>query len=277
VNLEGKSIIVTGASRGIGRELALAAGARGAHLVLAARSVEPRRTLPGTLGETVQAIEAAGGTAVGIACDVTKPDDLERLVDAAIDAFGKLDAVVNNAADMAGGDLDDIIGGMVGEAPANRDHDEDRWGFNSWLRQFATNVHAPYLLMRLAVPHLRAAGGGVIINITSSVADMVGGDGSTETPGTGQVNPAALGYATTKAALNRMTNAAALDLAGDRIAVIAVDPGTTRTEAVDVLADRGLVEASQWGPIDIPVATIIELLESDDPLAHTGQVVRARD
>jgi NAD(P)-dependent dehydrogenase (short-subunit alcohol dehydrogenase family) len=277
VTLEGKSIIVTGASRGIGRELALAAGARGAQLVLAARSVTPRRTLPGTLGETVQAIEAAGGTAVGVACDVTNPEDLERLVDAAIDAFGKLDGVVNNAADMAGGDLDDIIGSMVGEASATRDHDQDRWGFNSWLRQFATNVHAPYLLMRLAVPHLRTAGSGVIINVTSSVADMVGVDRSTGTPGTGQVNPAALGYATTKAALNRMTNAAALDLVDHRIAVIAVDPGTTRTEAVDVLADRGFVEASQWGPIDIPVATIIELLESDDPLKHTGQVVRARD
>jgi NAD(P)-dependent dehydrogenase (short-subunit alcohol dehydrogenase family) len=276
VTLDGKSIIITGASRGIGRELALAAGTRGAHLALAARSVQPRRTLPGTLGETVEAIEAAGGTAVGIQCDVTNRDDLGRLVDAALDAFGRIDGIVNNAADMAGGDLDDVISSMIGDAPASVGDNEDRLRLSSWLRQFATNVHAPFILMSLAVPHLQAAGGGVIINVSSAVADMVEIEPSTMTGSMQQVNPGALGYAATKAALNRMTNAAAADLAGDRIAVIAVDPGTTHTEAVDVLADRGFVDADQWGPIDIPVATIIKLLESDDPLAHTGQVVRAR-
>ena len=268
MTLDGKALIITGASRGIGRELALAAGARGAQLVLAARSIQPRRILPGTLGSTVQAIEAAGGTALGVECDVTKTEDLEHLVEAAVDAFGKLDGVVNNAADMAGGDLDDIIGGLVGEAPASRNDDADSLRLQNWLRQFATNVHAPYILMRLAAPHLRAAGGGIIVNVTSAVADMVEVDQSTETSRISQLNPAALGYATTKAALNRMTNAAAVDLAGDGIAVIAVDPGTTRTEAVDVLADRGFVEADQWGAIDIPVATIIQLLESEDPLAR---------
>lgn len=140
-SLRNKVVIVTGASRGIGRHLALALAAEGASVVLAARTVEPRRVLPGTIGDTLAQIEAAGGRAVAVQVDVTQVADLERLVDTAVATFGGLDVLVNNAAD------------TQGSTEPIEAHPRDRW-----LRQFDTNVHAPFSLIGLAVPHLRARG-----------------------------------------------------------------------------------------------------------------------
>lgn len=85
-----------------------------------------------------------------------------------------------------------------------------------------------------------------------------------------------LGYATSKAALNRMANALAPDLLADHIAVVNVEPGFTRTEMVDLLGDRGLVDADQAAPMDLPVRTILDVLLDDDPMRLTGQIVRAQ-
>ena len=286
MDLQDKVVIVTGASRGIGRQIALELGRRGAKVALAARTVEPRRALPGTLGETVGLIESDGGTAVAVQCDVTKAADLERLVATTVDTFGRLDVVVNNAADMAGQDLESLVARMIGspevaadgaEGTADRSSPPDDGPLDNWHRQFATNVHAPYLLMGLAIPHLRAQGGGVIVNITSSVAEMVSVAPATSPSGRpGMINPGSLGYATTKAALNRLTNAAAADLAADNIAVVAVDPGETRTEVVDLLGDRGLLDADQWAPTSIPVGTVLDVLTADDPMAFSGTVIQAQ-
>jgi len=261
VNLNDKVVIVTGASRGIGRQLAFELARRGAKVVVAARTVEPRRRLPGSIGETLQAIEASGGTAVAVQVDVTRVEDLERLVATTIETFGQLDVLVNNAADTQGSSA------AIEEYPRE-----------SWLHQFDANVHAPFVLMGLAVPHLRARGGGVIVNVTSGAADLVAvtrgaGAASADDPihlGT------LLGYATTKAALNRLTNALAPDLMAQNIAVVCVDPGFTRTELVDLLQERGFVDAESAATMDVPVQTILNVITADDPLAFTGQVVRAQ-
>ncbi len=253
--------MVTGASRGIGRQVALELARRGAKVVVAARTVEAKRRLPGTIGETLLAIEDLHGVAIAVQVDVTEVIDLERLVMTTIDTFGRLDVLVNNAADTQGSSA------SIDEYPRQ-----------NWLHQFDANVHAPFTLMGLAVPHLRAQGGGVIINVTSGAGDMVPvaeasttmGDDSPFHLGT------LLGYATTKAALNRLTNALAPDLIADNIAVVCVDPGFTRTELVDLLEAGGLVDAQAAAPMAVPVQTVLDIISAEDPLVFTGQVVRAQ-
>ncbi len=252
---------MTGASRGIGRQLALELARRGSRVVIAARTVEPKRRLPGSIGVTLEDIESSGGTAMALQVDVTRSDDLERLVSTTVDTFGRLDVLVNNAADTQGS-----------AAPI-----ED-YPYDSWLHQFETNVHAPFRLMGLAVPHLRAAGGGVIVNVTSGAGDMVTAAPARAAAVTGSPIRLGtlLGYATTKAALNRLSNALAPDLVAARIAVVCVDPGFTRTELVDLLAERGFVDSEDAAPMDVPVQTIVDVITSSDPMALTGQVVRAQ-
>lgn len=98
LDLTGKVVIITGASRGIGKEAAQAFARRGANLVLTARTVEPDSWLPGTLGETLARIEDMGASAITVQADLASEADLERIVDAAVERFGGVDVLVNNAA-----------------------------------------------------------------------------------------------------------------------------------------------------------------------------------
>jgi NAD(P)-dependent dehydrogenase (short-subunit alcohol dehydrogenase family) len=261
MDLTDKTAVVTGASRGIGRQLALEFARRGAKVVVAARTVEAHNRLPGTIGETLAVIEEAGGTAIAVQVDVTRPEDLERLVRTTVDTFGRLDVLVNNAADTRGSN-----------API------DDYPFENWRQQFETNVHAPFALMGRVVPHMKTQGGGVIVNITSGAGDMAPAPPATTS--SGEDAPirlgTLLGYASTKAALNRLTNALAPDLAPFNIAVVAVDPGFTRTELVDLLGERGFVDPELAAPMAVPVGVVLDIVTSDDPLVFTGLVVRAQ-
>ena len=271
MELQDLVVIVTGASRGIGRQIAIEVGSRGAKVALVARTVEARRTLPGTLAETRRVIEDAGGTALVVQCDVAEPADVERLVATVIETFGGLDVVVNNAADMVGGDFEKLVEAMLGTTAVDDQHGaRERDPYENWLRQFATNVHGPYLLMTLAAPHLRARGGGVILNITSEAADLIPFETALGKP---RMNPS-LGYAVTKAALNRLTNFAAVDLAGDNIAVVAVDPGVVQTEVADLFSEAGM-RAGGGAPVTVPAAAVLEILTADDPMVYSGRIVRA--
>ena len=224
------------------------------------------------MGETVQIIEAAGGTAIAVECDVAEPADLVRLLSTAVDTFGGVDVVVNNAADMVGQDFEKLLEAMLGKHPA-ADHPDVATPnpFDNWLRQFATNVHGPHLLITLATPHLRA-NGGVIVNITSDAAELVPLEEALKGP---PANPS-LGYAVTKAALNRLTNAVAANLAADRIAVIAVDPGVVHTEVRDILDEGGIHLPLDGAPMSVPVATVLDIVTSDDPMTYSGRIIRAQ-
>jgi NAD(P)-dependent dehydrogenase (short-subunit alcohol dehydrogenase family) len=255
MDLDGKVAIVTGASRGIGRQIALALAARGVAVVVAARTVDPHAHLPGSVVETVAAIEAAGGRALAVRTDVTAEADLAALVAITVETFGRIDVLVNNAADTHGA-----------SAPI------DEYPRDAWLRQFDANVHAPFSLIALVVPHLRRTGGGAIVNITSGQGDLVPPDPDDKPYRLGSL----LGYATTKAALNRLANALAPELRPDSIAIVNVDPGLTRTEYVDHLAERGLVDLEAAQPMEATASTVVKLL-AGNLLERSGQIVRVRE
>jgi NAD(P)-dependent dehydrogenase (short-subunit alcohol dehydrogenase family) len=249
-----RTAIVTGASRGIGRQIAIALGGAGFNVVVAARSVTPHGRLAGSIGETVRAVEAAGGRAIAVATDIRAAASIEALVAAAIEAFGGIDVLVNNAADTSGGTpkLTDM------EVP-------------DWLGQFDTNLHGPLRLMQAVVPHLRQRGGGVIVNMTSGAADLVDGISGEASVLGGE----RLAYAASKAALNRLANALAPELAADNIVVVNVDPGFTRTELVDLMAAKGVVDASAAVPMSTPTAAVLHLATSADAARYAGSIIRA--
>lgn len=98
MNLEDKVAIVGGASRGIGRDIAVALAAAGAKVVVAARSeVEPDPRLPGTIHQTVEAIKAVGGEAIAVKADVSNEEQIDAMVKTTLDTYGRLDILVNNA------------------------------------------------------------------------------------------------------------------------------------------------------------------------------------
>lgn len=187
--LAGRAAIVTGAGKGIGRGIALALAAEGARVVVAARSQE--RAAP-----VVADIEGRGGVAVPVVCDVSRPDDVEACVAAAVDAFGGVDVLVNNANVSPTGALLEVtdkafeLGWRVGPLAVLR-------------------------FMRACHPHLAAAeGGGVIVNLTSGSAL--------------RAHPHRLGaYAATKEAISALTRAAAVEWGPAGIRVVALMPFAT--------------------------------------------------
>jgi NAD(P)-dependent dehydrogenase (short-subunit alcohol dehydrogenase family) len=256
MDVAGKTAIVTGASRGIGKQVAIELGRLGANVVVAARTVDPHRRLPGTIGETVDAVQTAGGSALAVRTDLADVHDVDALVAAAVDEFGGVDVLVNNAADTGAGPNSILA----------LDRDD-------WLRQFDTNLHAPLSLIKAVVPVMQTRGGGVIVDMTSGAGDLfplppASSEGAT-------VFPERIAYAATKAALNRLGNAIAPELRALGIAIVSVDPGFTRTELVDLMGERGLVDPNAAVPMEVPVKTVLHLITSEDGMAYTGQVLRA--
>jgi NAD(P)-dependent dehydrogenase (short-subunit alcohol dehydrogenase family) len=140
-----------------------------------------------------------------------------------------------------------------------------------WELQFATNVHAPFSLIKAIVPHMRDQGGGVVVNVTSRAYEMhaVGGDSERF----GAAGPWA--YGASKAALNRMTNGMAAQLYEYGIAVIAMEPGFVRTEFVDLMSERRAFDASAAIPMSVPARVVAHLSGSGAAMRYTGQVVSA--
>ena len=225
--LAGRTAIVTGASRGLGRATAVALAAEGAAVAVVARTEQQwDDRLPGTIGETVGAIEDAGGRAVAIQADLLERDDLPRLVEEARAALGPITILVNNAAFTAPGrpPKPDAAPKPANTASKPASVNTEWPGFvtvppNAYRRHFEIGVFASYELMQLVCPDMFAAGVGSIINVTS-VASRVPGDGPYK-DFTGGVLP---GYGGSKAALEHLTWCAAYDLQRHNIAVNALAP-----------------------------------------------------
>ena len=159
IRLDGLSVLVTGGSRGLGREMALAVAEAGANVMISGR------TDTAELRQTVTDLnEAGGGTVHWQAADVSDGADCERLVEAAIDAFGKLDVLVNNA----GLGMRHISETFNTEPALFWQTPPDRW-----RTIIDTNLNGPFYLARAAAPHMIEQGGGKIINVSTSAQTMV--------------------------------------------------------------------------------------------------------
>jgi NAD(P)-dependent dehydrogenase (short-subunit alcohol dehydrogenase family) len=255
--LHGKVALVTGASRGIGKAVAVELARAGADVVVAARTVEARANLPGTVNETVAEIESLGRRALAVRTDVALVDDLDALAATALGEMGRVDVLVNNAAYTSGSVLTLPVWEMTREA---------------WELQFATNVHAPFSLVKALAPAMREHGGGVVVNMTARGAGLQPVD---DVSRFGKAGPWV--YGTTKAALNRLGNALAQQLRPDGIAVISVEPGFVRTEFMDLMSERGVVDVTDAIPMRVPARVVAHLAASGDALRWTGQVVSAPD
>ena len=209
--LEGRVALVTGASRGIGAGIARRFAAEGAAVAVTARTLDPHPSLPGTLRETVAAIEAEGGRAIAIAADLANPEDRARIVDEAVGALGPIDVLVNNAA--AAFYLPFL------------ETSEKRFRI-----AFEINTHAPWDLTQRVAPAMREKGAGWVLNISSATSELPKGPPFPEFTRTSTL------YGSTKAALERMTAGLASALFDDGVRVNSMAPvGAVMTEGAEAL------------------------------------------
>ncbi|KHK90265.1 SDR family NAD(P)-dependent oxidoreductase [Novosphingobium malaysiense] len=257
-DLTGRVVIITGASRGVGKQAAIGFARRGAKVVLAARTVEADASLPGTIGETLQEIEMLGGQAIAVATDLAEEADLKRLVAEAVDRFGGVDILVNNAAATTG----------------------DIWGKpfmaltrEEWLYQFAVNVHAPFTLTQLCVPIMEKRGGGRIISLSTGSGEVF--RQAEEPPklgAVGQFSLAVPGYYSSKRALDRFGNCMAAEFYAKNIAIIGLHPGLVATELVAIRVREKGLDPSVAVPMAVPARMIIYFSACEDPWEYTGRL-----
>ena len=262
LDLSGKVVIVTGASRGVGRQAALDFAQRGANVVLAARTVEADNVLPGSMGEAIAQIEAMGGHAIAVQTDLGRRKDLENLVKAAVDRFGGVDILVNNAAV------------TVSDAWSKKFLDLP---LEDWLYQFDVNLHAPFILMQLVVPIMESRGGGRIVNVTtgSGEAFRLAEEPSALASNAGR-NLIMPGYFASKRALDRLSNVIAPDLAPRNIYITSLHPGWVASEVVQERMKNVPVSAARVtdGPIPmtIPARMIVYFSACENPAEYSGRI-----
>lgn len=241
--LDGQVAIVTGASRGIGKGLALGLAAAGASVVCAARTmVDGEHELPGTVTATVDEIRAAGGEALAVRCDIGNADDITSLVSATTDAYGRIDVLVNNAMTPTRG--------LFAES-----------SIDDWDQSMRINVRSLFVTAHAVVPIMAATGGGSIINISSGAADSnVAG-----------MPPGYLIYSVAKAALERFSAALAVEVADRGIAVNALRPGAVKTEH----STHELGEDFDWTGWETPAAVVpaVNYLAAQRGDGFTGRIV----
>ncbi|RYG99000.1 MAG: SDR family oxidoreductase [Alphaproteobacteria bacterium] len=250
MDLKNKVALITGAGSGIGKASALMLAARGARVAVLSRT-------PSEISKTAQEIEAAGGEAISLVADVSLEADMESAVGAVISHWGKLDILIANA-------------GINGVWAPIDDLQPDEWD-----KTIAVNLRGTYLSIHYAVPHMKAAGGGSIVVVSS-----INGTRTFTTAG-------ATAYSATKAAQLAMVQQLALELGKSRIRINAVCPGLIETNIPDSTIKRNQDAARIpviWPEGDIPitggkagtsedVAEIVTFLASEKSRHITGSPI----
>jgi len=190
MRLDGKIAIVTGASRGIGREISLGYAREGANVVLAARDEDKLKSV-------VAELEQFDRRAIAIRSDVANEADVQRVVDGAIEAFGRIDVLCNNAGVVHRGPVDELPAG-------------------EWDEVIAVNLRGPFLCTRVVLPHMKRQNYGRIVDVSSGAAI--------------HCEPGLAAYAASKAGLNAFNRTLSHELAGYNILVNAMSPGSILTD-----------------------------------------------
>jgi 3-oxoacyl-[acyl-carrier protein] reductase len=237
-DLHGHVAIVTGASQGLGRAIAIELARNGARVACVARSKEK-------LAETVSAVKDAGGRAEAFPCDVKDGDAVDKLVDEIAEKWERLDILVNNA-------------GITRDTLLPRMSDED------WDDVIETNLRGAFLFARAASRHMMRARYGRIINM-ASVAGLIG-------------NPGQTNYSASKAGLIGMTRSLSRELASRKVTINAVAPGFIESDMTRTLGDAVLDEVKKRIPakrLGTPEEIALGVLFLASPAAAyiTGQVL----
>ncbi|HRD10414.1 MAG TPA: SDR family oxidoreductase [Mycobacterium sp.] len=241
--LDGKVALVTGASRGIGAAIATRLACEGATVAVAARSLDEaaQGNMPGTLRQTAAEIEALSGKAAPYHVDLTSPESRAELVERVAADLGPIDVLVNNAGSSIFGPFTDIT--------------EKR------LRLITTiNYFAPFDLCQRVIPAMRERGGGWILNITSYSGDL-----RTDPPPDPVYHLNGTAYGSSKAALNRLTEAIASEYYADHIVASALAPvKAVMTEAVKAtFAEAATNDPSILEPIEAMAEAALALCTTD--------------
>ncbi len=233
-----KVVIVTGSSRGIGKEIALSFAKAGASVVVSGRTAD-------TLSPVIDALDAIGAKSLAVAADVAKVDDAQNLIKKTIEEFGQIDVLVNNA-------------GITRDNLLLRLSEED------WDAVLDTNLKGAFNCIKACTKPMMKKRMGAIINI-SSVVGVMGN--------AGQVN-----YAASKAGMIGMTKSVAKELASRNIRVNAIAPGFIETDMTDNLAEKAKEELINSIPLAKlgsaqDVANLVMFLSSQKAKYITGQTI----
>lgn len=237
--LNGKVAIVTGASRGIGKSIALKLAEMGANIV-----VNYRKSTE-LIEDCLKEIKAKGVEAIGVECDVSKFESVETLVKKSLEHFGKIDILINNA-------------GITKDTLLLRMKEED---FDNVID---VNLKGTFNCVRQVVPVMLKQRNGSIINI-SSVVGLVG-------------NPGQLNYASSKAGVIGLTKSLAKEVGSRGITVNAIAPGFIKTDMTEVLSEKVKEEVKKLIPLKRmgsaeDVANMVAFLVSEKGSYITGQVI----
>jgi NAD(P)-dependent dehydrogenase (short-subunit alcohol dehydrogenase family) len=248
--LTGKVALITGASRGIGRAIAFRFAAEGAKVIAVASRLGSHGNLQGTLEETVATIQASGGQAQAIACDLCDSEARQSLIERATTIFGPIDILVNNAA------------GAKMQMPSLSTSAERSWMFD-------LNVNAPIDLAQQLLPSLREKKIGWILNISSATAFQP----NVPYRDSPQAAHICVAYGATKAALDRYTEGLSHEVYGDHIYMNTLAPeAIVLTEGASYVIDIAKKNPDMVEPIEVMIEAALELCTGK----HIGQVCYSR-